>query len=394
MRLIVRLIALSTCFALLTGAVPAGAVTSSDARREENKAAEARKKIEQGNVERTRLDRDIKDADMKLNATQEDLTKLEADLAQKRGERDKITAQLNVLRDKLARAQEELDKALKELARLKGILNERAGDVYKHGEVSFLEVLLEARDFSDFVHRAQFLQTIISVDADLVDSIKKTRSKIERTKASIEKDTDVVQKQEDALTVQVEDVAVVTNAVRTKKNELQAQIGSKKTMIVKIQGEQEDWEAEAAEYEKSAARIRSLLTQSPSPTFVSAAPSSSGYAFPTNGSITSGFGQRWGRPHQGIDIGAPMGAAVWASKAGTVKVAGWWGGYGNLVVIDHGGGWSTWYGHNSAVLVSVGQQVTQGQVISKCGSTGHSTGPHVHFEIRYNGTPVNPQNYL
>jgi murein DD-endopeptidase MepM/ murein hydrolase activator NlpD len=98
--------------------------------------------------------------------------------------------------------------------------------------------------------------------------------------------------------------------------------------------------------------------------------------------------------HTGIDIGVPTGSPVWASKAGEVIISSWYGGYGNLIVIDHGNGVSTWYGHNSSLTVSVGQSVSRGQVVAKAGSTGNSTGPHVHFEIRYNGNPVDPVPYL
>jgi len=98
--------------------------------------------------------------------------------------------------------------------------------------------------------------------------------------------------------------------------------------------------------------------------------------------------------HEGIDIGAPMGAPIVASAAGTVIVAAYDGGYGNLVVIDHGGGIATAYAHQSSIAVSVGQQVSQGETIGYVGSTGHSTGPHLHFEVRVNGTPVDPLGYL
>nr|WP_122012539.1 M23 family metallopeptidase [Maliibacterium massiliense] len=126
-------------------------------------------------------------------------------------------------------------------------------------------------------------------------------------------------------------------------------------------------------------------------------PSASGFIWPVGGgSISSGFGSRWGSFHYGIDIAAPAGTAVYASKAGTVvrTTSGWGGGYGNMVEIDHGNGVRTRYAHNSANLVSVGQQVAQGQQIAKVGSTGDSTGNHCHFEIRINGTAVNPTSYL
>lgn len=116
--------------------------------------------------------------------------------------------------------------------------------------------------------------------------------------------------------------------------------------------------------------------------------------WPCSGSITSKFGRRWGRMHEGIDIGAPVGTNVYAFMSGTVIEAGWDGGYGRLVAIRHANGLVSYYGHNSKILVHVGETVKKGEHIAEVGSTGNSTGPHCHFEIRKNGTPVNPLNYL
>ena len=124
------------------------------------------------------------------------------------------------------------------------------------------------------------------------------------------------------------------------------------------------------------------------------APSAQGLTWPVSGPITSGFGMRWGRMHEGIDIAGSSGTPIHAAAAGTVIVAGWSGGYGNLVVIDHGNGISTAYGHNSSLAVSVGQSVGQGSVIAGMGTTGHSTGVHCHFEVRVNGAATNPLGYL
>ena len=127
---------------------------------------------------------------------------------------------------------------------------------------------------------------------------------------------------------------------------------------------------------------------------VNASASSSGFLFPTQGRISSRFGQRWGRLHAGLDIANVVGTPVHASKAGTVSYAGWRGGYGKCVMIDHGNGVQTLYGHNSKIQVTVGQKVSAGETIALMGSTGNSTGPHCHFEIRINGSPVNPETKL
>jgi LysM repeat protein len=116
--------------------------------------------------------------------------------------------------------------------------------------------------------------------------------------------------------------------------------------------------------------------------------------WPASGSVTSKFGQRWGKEHNGIDIGASTGTNVKAFMAGKVTYSGWESGYGNLVIINHGNGLQTYYAHNSKLLVNIGQSVDSGSIIAKSGNTGNSTGPHIHFEVRKNGTPVNPYSYL
>ncbi|MGI9110783.1 MAG: peptidoglycan DD-metalloendopeptidase family protein, partial [Gaiellaceae bacterium] len=143
-----------------------------------------------------------------------------------------------------------------------------------------------------------------------------------------------------------------------------------------------------------AAAASAPTPSSPSSPVRTQAFSSSGYIWPAHGVLTSSFGWRWGRMHEGIDIAVGSGTPVVSSAAGTVIVAGWLGGYGNLVVVDHGNGVSTAYGHNTGVAVGVGQAVAQGQLIAYSGNTGHSTGPHIHFEVRINGSAVDPLGYL
>jgi murein DD-endopeptidase MepM/ murein hydrolase activator NlpD len=156
--------------------------------------------------------------------------------------------------------------------------------------------------------------------------------------------------------------------------------------------------AEANALAAEDARIRAQLAAAQSARASSAAtdttPSTHGLIWPVSGPVTSPFGYRWGRLHAGIDIGVGYGTPIHAAAAGTVVLAGWTGGYGNYTCIDHGGGLATCYAHQSSYAVSAGAQVSQGQVIGYVGSTGHSFGAHLHFEVRINGTPVDPLGYL
>jgi len=126
-------------------------------------------------------------------------------------------------------------------------------------------------------------------------------------------------------------------------------------------------------------------------------PSAAGFIWPVEGTVTSGFGYRWGRMHEGIDISVPEGTPIRAAADGTVILEQSEyesGGYGNYTCIDHGGGLSTCYAHQSSFAASVGARVSQGDVIGYSGNTGHSTGPHLHFEVRINGAPTDPLGYL
>jgi murein DD-endopeptidase MepM/ murein hydrolase activator NlpD len=192
--------------------------------------------------------------------------------------------------------------------------------------------------------------------------------------------------------------------------QLQQAVSAKQKVQDSIQARIKDYqdEADAVATQESAlsSLIRSKETVTVAPSFsggggggggggdVSGAVSGSGLMWPVSGTLTSGFGYRWGRLHAGIDIAVGIGTPIHAAKAGVVIFSGVMSGYGNVVVIDHGGGLSTLYGHQSRTAASEGASVNQGQVIGYSGNTGHSTGPHLHFETRIGGTPQNPRSYL
>jgi murein DD-endopeptidase MepM/ murein hydrolase activator NlpD len=145
-----------------------------------------------------------------------------------------------------------------------------------------------------------------------------------------------------------------------------------------------------AQRARLAAVARALTTPPPAPPVTDPGT----FVWPAHAPITSGFGTRWGRPHTGVDIDAPYGAPIVAAQAGVVKLAGWKNGYGNTVIIDHGNGISTLYGHQSKLVVRTGQQVAQGQQLGNVGATGHVTAPHLHYEVLIGGVPRNPMPWL
>jgi murein DD-endopeptidase MepM/ murein hydrolase activator NlpD len=392
---VISLLTAVLLFVVFTSSAFAASVD--DLKTVEGKRDTVRQKIREGESTKNRLAAEVKAADRRVNEAQVQLDELEEKLQKTRQVKNEITQKLQALEAELAKSQEQLELAEKRLVKLSAILSERVGNVYKNGEVSFLEVLLGATDFTDFITRARFLQTIISVDAGLVRDIKTTKKAIEDSRAAIEANRDETKKQQDALIAEVERIDALAAAHRAQRNQVQAELNTKQEMIEKIDADRKAFEASEAEFERSANEIRAQLEaarRAAGGAQTVSNPSPSGFIWPVAGRLSSPFGPRWGRLHAGIDIAAPTGTPIAASKAGRVVISSWYGGYGNLIVLDHGGGVETWYGHNSVNSAQVGQSVGQGQVIGRVGSTGNSTGPHLHFEIRLNGRPVNPVPYL
>jgi murein DD-endopeptidase MepM/ murein hydrolase activator NlpD len=149
----------------------------------------------------------------------------------------------------------------------------------------------------------------------------------------------------------------------------------------------------ASQRDRLAAVAKVLTTPPPAPVEPNVEDPTS-FVWPAHAAITSGFGRRWGRRHTGVDIDAAYGSSIVAAQAGTVTLAGWKNGYGNTVIIDHGHGISTLYGHQSRLAVRTGQHVDQGQLIGKVGATGHVTAPHLHYEVLIGGVPRNPVPWL
>jgi peptidoglycan DL-endopeptidase CwlO len=242
------------------------------------------------------------------------------------------------------------------------------------------------------------MQRVSNQDARIIDRVRTARAEATRTAAHL----DVLEKRQTKVAAAIEARRDAVSRVRgqlvDRRDQFAAVRSDKATALASTRDSRKHLEGDLAELVAANARVQSQIAAADNGTAPAAAgpvrPGSGGLIWPVNGPIVSPFGMRWGRLHAGVDIAVPSGTAVRAAKAGTVLIAGWVGGYGNYTCIGHGGGLSTCYGHQSSIGTSVGAHVSQGQVIGSSGCTGHCFGPHVHFETRINGAPVNPAGYL
>lgn len=328
-----------------------------------------------------------------LHAIQIELDTATADLKQVQADRIRLDQDITKTEAELKVAQERLQSREK-------VFYKRVRDIYINGRLSYLDVVVGSKDFSDFANRMEMLKRILQADMELINTIKTEREEIASKKAKLEADR--------AKVLELEKVAQEKQTIiNQKKAERQA-------VLERAMNDRDTAERAYNELMASSASITAMLQQRAAERAAAAAAASQGgggatttwvqgtgqLAAPVNAPITSDFGWRihpiygTSRLHAGTDFGVDEGTPVHAADGGVVVEAGWISGYGYTVIIDHGNGMSTLYAHNSDVAVSPGQTVSKGQVVSYSGNTGGSTGPHLHFEVRINGEPTDPMGYL
>jgi murein DD-endopeptidase MepM/ murein hydrolase activator NlpD len=275
------------------------------------------------------------------------------------------------------------------------VLNKRLVDIYESDDPTTLDILFGSKSIQDAIDRVQALSDITSQDravsaavAHAKTQVTAARKKTKKLRKTVNAETAVIRARTDQTrAVRDELVGARNDLSSTKQKKLQ----DLSTLTESERQNVSEIDALQAASERIAAQIRAAQARNTGPTQTA---SNAGLIWPVQGPVTSPFGWRWGRMHEGIDIGVGYGTPIHAAAGGTVIYCGWEEGYGNFVVIDHGGNLATAYGHQSSIAVTCGQQVSQGQVIGYVGCTGHCFGPHLHFEVRVNGNPVDPLGYL
>ncbi len=363
--------------ALLAVLVPTVATAQSG---EERQLQEAKDRLSEISSEISAAEEAADSADAELADADERLAEVESVV-------NEVAAAVDRQQGAVRRAEERLAEVEDEAAEVAEAFAERASRMYKQGATMSLEVLLDSGDAVDAFARSSYLRQVTQADRASIERLDASQVAVaaERERFDAERERLVEMQQEQ------EELLAEVQAIRDSRAMAAAEA---REQVRLLEEEQDDLEADQAELEALIERRQEEARAAQEAAATTGAASSSGFAWPMCAPVTSEYGPRWGRMHRGIDQGASTGTPVGASKAGTVIFVDWQGGYGRLVLIDHHDGVVTAYAHLSSFAVSSGSSVSQGQTIGAVGSTGNSTGPHLHFETRVNGRAVNPRQYL
>ena len=294
-------------------------------------------------------------------------------------------------------------------------MKKRIRFMYENGNTGFVEILCSSKSIGEFLNNAEYISTISGYDRNMLVEFQKIVSDVENQEAELKKEYSELQTMQDDLIAKQDDVNKLMAGKQSEIQSLSAELGDTKNKLAQLEAaaaEAERKQKEAAEAAAAAKKAQAAVASAKKNT-ASVGSSSGGSAgapvISGNGTfvhpcpagyVSSTFGYRTqpiagaSTNHKGIDFAAPTGTPIYAAAAGTVISAGYAGNAGNMLVINHGNGLLTYYMHCSKIYVSAGQTVSRGQNVAAVGTTGNSTGPHLHFQVMLNGTPVNPANYL
>ena len=327
-----------------------------------------------------------------LRQAQRRLRVVESDLDAKRDELVRARDRLEVARDRLERARSQLRVA-------RGALADRLVELYKADEPDALTVVLEADGFADLLERTEFLERISDQDREIVGRVRTLKRRAETTERLLARLEEQKRLAAEAILRRRNDIAATHDRLATTQGDLRSERNGRRTVLARVRQDRHAAERHLAALEAEQAKVRNALAGAGPKAFSPGAGpirrGSGRLIWPVNGTITGVFGEaRPGHMHAGLDIAAPGGTPIRAADSGRVVLLGFTGGYGNYTCIQHTASMSTCYAHQSGYATSSGAGVRQGQVIGYVGNTGHSFGAHLHFEVRINGSPVNPMGYL
>lgn len=316
---------------------------------------------------------------------------------------DELLAQVSELRNKEAVVAKELKQTIADLSAEKKRLEKlrkrydaaldtlaaRMVAIYEQDEPDLITVVLNSDGFSDLLERYEYLKAIQEQDEAISVRVHELRDASEQTVKNIREKRGMIEQKKKELEearAELEAREAELDAVRAQK---QGALSEVEENIQELHGDLSDLQGQIEAQIRAAQQPAGQPMPGPMP-----GPSPSGYIWPLSGPVTSPFGPRWGRMHEGIDISVSVGTPIYAVASGRTLLAAYTGGYGNYTCVDHGGHISSCYAHQNGFATSVGESVTQGQIIGYSGNTGNSTGPHLHFEIRVNGAAVDPLGYI
>lgn len=355
-------------------------------RQAERDAKSLSQQIAASDIRRADLEREIASLTRQLREAEERLAEAEVNLS---GARDDVFALESSLAASLGRADE---------ARIR--LNERTRSAYRSGGgLPYLEMLLASEDFRDFVSRVTFFRRVMDHDRSRLSAIQRLSSLLELNRSEAIQRKDEFTAQKTAIEVEKAKIASLQASLRASRQKVLDEIANRKTLLSKVNADKAGYLRQMALLEAESRSIAALL-RSIQKGQVYQAGSGKQLAWPTTGSVSSYFGYRthpiFGdrRFHAGIDISAPAGQSVIAAESGKVVLAGYKGGYGLVVIIDHGNALATLYAHLQAVNVATGATVGRASRVGSVGCSGYCTGPHLHFETRINGEPRDPMQFF
>ena len=388
---------------VLAASVPAAAFSSNISTRIEG----VRQKTQQLQAQLGQKRQELHTATVRVGNLQVQLAQTNAAIGTVSARLDDLASEEAGTQQKLAWNTVQLNAARKTLKLHDDMLKRRLVDVYEHGDLGYLSVLLASKSFSDFVERWQDLRLLIAANQRTVRARKIAEARVAAAQdalVAVQTTLEAQTQEEQRARTQLDSLAGERRNLVAVADEQRRHVAGEVAAIEDLTASQEQQlEALIVERQREIEAQREAARRAAGIAGGAVAPGAGApgaVAWPVSGTITSPFGYRpnpFGGGmefHQGLDIAAPMGTTVTAAAGGTVISAGWYGGYGNYILIDHGGGMATGYGHLSQVFVSAGQQIQKGQAIGAVGSTGMSTGPHLHFEVRIGGKPVDPAAYL